>query len=109
MSSERDATVTTPEIRAATRPALSKMTVVGMAFAGKEPLKPIRIESSIIVGYGILNLRSKASALAGLSRVKIPMTATSVYLFASATSVGASARQGEHKDAQTLTTATLSF
>ena len=80
-----------------------------MAFAGSEPLKPIRIESSITVGYGILNRRSKASALAGLSRVKIPMNATSVYLLANATNVGASALHGEHQDAQTFTTATRSF
>ena len=106
---ESDATVTTPEILAATSPDLSRMTVVGIALAGKEPLKPSKIESSISVGYGILNRRSKASALAGLSRVRIPMKATSVYLFANATSVGASALQGEHHDAQTLTTATLSF
>ena len=47
---ESEATVTTPEIRAATRPVLSKITVVGIALAGNEPLKPIRIESSITVG-----------------------------------------------------------
>ena len=80
-----------------------------MAFAGNEPLNPIKMESSITVGYGILNRRSKASAFAGLSRVKIPMNATSVYLFANETSIGASARHGEHHDAHTLTTATLSF
>ena len=37
------------------------------------------------------------------------MKATFVYLFAKATSIGASARHGEHHDAQTFTTATLSF
>ena len=101
--------MTAPEIRAATRPDLSKITVVGMAFAGKDPLKPIKIESSITVGYGILKRRSKASAFAGLSLVKIPINATSVYLFAKATNVGASARHGEHQEAQTFTTATRSF
>ena len=50
MSWVNEATVTTPEIRAATRPFLSKITVDGMAFAGKEPLNPIKIESSITVG-----------------------------------------------------------
>jgi hypothetical protein len=105
----REATVITPEIRAATRPFLSRITVDGMAFAGNEPLNPIKIESSIIVGYGTLNLRSNASAFAGLSRVKIPINETSVYLFAKETSIGASARHGEHHDAQTFTTATLSF
>ena len=83
-------------MRAATRPFLSKITVDGMAFAGKEPLNPIKIESSIIVGYGTLNRRSKASAFAGLSRVKIPMNATFGYLLANETSMGASARHGEH-------------
>jgi hypothetical protein len=48
----REATVTTPDMRAATLPALSITTVEGMAFAGSDPLKPIKSESSISVGYG---------------------------------------------------------
>ena len=59
------------------------------------------------VGYGIANLRSKASAEAGLSRVRIPINVTSLYFLASATNVGASARHGAHQEAQTLTTVTL--
>jgi len=39
-------------MRAATLPALSITTVEGMAFAGSDPLKPIKSESSISVGYG---------------------------------------------------------
>ena len=106
MSSPRDATVTCPEIRAATLPLLSINTVEGMALAGKVPLKPIKSESSMKVGYGIANLRANASAVAGLSRVKIPINCTSGYCLESSISVGISARQGEHQDAQTFTTAT---
>ena len=50
MSLLKDATVTEPEIRAATRPLRSITTVVGIAFAGSDFLKPMRIESSISVG-----------------------------------------------------------
>ena len=50
MSALRDATVTTPEIRAATFPWRSMITVVVIAFAGSYLLNPIRIESSISVG-----------------------------------------------------------
>ena len=42
-----------------------------------------------------------------LSRVRMPINCTSEYFFESATSVGISARQGEHQDAQTFTTAIL--
>ena len=73
MRFERDATVTDPEIRAATFPSRSITTVVGIAFAGSDFLKPIKIESSISVGYGVPRLRLKASAFTGLSRVRIPM------------------------------------
>ncbi len=61
----------------------------------------------MIVGYGICLDRAKASAFTGLSRVRIPINATSLYFFESAESVGSSARHGEHHDAHTLTTATL--
>lgn len=107
MRSEREATVTTPDMRAATLPDLSISTVEGMAFAGRDPLKPINNESSISVGYGSEKRRWNASAVAGLSRVKIPINATSLYLLASAARVGASALHGEHHEAQTFTTATL--
>ena len=43
MSSLKDATVTSPEIRAATLPILSMRTVEGIAFAGNDFLNPIRI------------------------------------------------------------------
>ena len=48
-------------------------TVVGIAFAGRDLLNPMRIESSINVGYGVPRFRVNASALTGLSRVRIPM------------------------------------
>ena len=50
MSSLRDATVTSPEIRAATLPLLSITTVDGIALAGNDFLNPIKTESSISVG-----------------------------------------------------------
>jgi hypothetical protein len=50
MSWLNDATVTEPEIRAATLPFLSITTVVGIALAGSDFLNPIKIESSITVG-----------------------------------------------------------
>jgi hypothetical protein len=52
-------------------------------------------------------LREKASALTGLSRVKIPMNSTSVYFFAKAERAGSSALHGEHHEAHTFTTATF--
>jgi hypothetical protein len=73
MSAVRDATVTTPETREATLPLRSIITVVGIALAGRDLLNPIRIESSISVGYGVPRFRVKASALTGLSRVRIQM------------------------------------
>ena len=94
-------------MRPATLPFLSITTVEGIAFADKEPLNPIKIESSIRVGYGIAKRRAKASAVGGLSRVRIPMKVTSLYFFDKAISAGISARQGAHHDAQTLTTVTL--
>ena len=60
----RDATVTAPDTRAATPPLRSITNVVGMAFAGKDLLKPTNIESSIIVGYGMPRFRSSVSVLA---------------------------------------------
>jgi len=93
-------------MRAATFPRLSMRTVEGIALAGKDFLNPINTESSISVGYGRANRRANASAFTGLSRVRIPMNATSVYFSVNAASVGASARQGAHHDAQTFTTAT---
>ena len=106
MISLRDAKVISPEILAATFPFLSITTVDGIALAGSDFLKPINTESSINVGYGSAKRRTKASAVAGLSRVRIPIKATSVYFSDSAASVGASARQGAHHDAHTFTTAT---
>ena len=76
MSWLKEATVTDPEMRAATRPFLSIMTVVGIAFAGSDFLNPTKIESSISVGYGVLRFRTNASAFTGLSRVRIPINWT---------------------------------
>jgi hypothetical protein len=67
MSSLSDATVTSPEIRAATSPFLSMRTVVGIALAGNDFLNPIKTESSMSVGYGIAKRRSNASAFTGLT------------------------------------------
>ena len=50
MRSVNEATVTAPEILAATFPDLSITTVVGIAFAGSDFLNPTNIESSIKVG-----------------------------------------------------------
>ena len=106
MSSLRDATVTSPEIRAATSPFLSISTVEGIAFAGSDFLNPIKTESSISVGYGRAKRRANASAFTGLSRVRIQMNATLLYFSDNAARVGASARQGAHHEAHTFTTAT---
>ena len=92
-------------MRAATRPCLSKTTVVGIAFAGKVLRKPNSSESSMKLGYGTANWRENTSAFAKLSRVRIPMNCTSEYFLESAINAGISARQGEHHDAQTFTTA----
>ncbi len=80
--------------------------VVSKSDASSDFLNPIRTESSINVGYGRAKRRAKASAFTGLSRVRIPMNATSVYFSDNAARVGASARQGAHHDAHTFTTAT---
>ena len=94
-------------MRAATFPCLSMTTVEGIALAGSDFLNPMRIESSIKVGYGMFRFRTNASALTGLSRVNIPINATSGYMVASAESAGSSALHGEHQEAHTLTMATL--
>jgi hypothetical protein len=104
-SSDSEAIVTIPEIRPAMRPELSSTRVVGIALAGNDLLNPIRTESSIRVGYGLLFFRTNASALTGLSRVKIPTKLTSGYFSASSASTGSSARHGEHQEAHTLITA----
>ena len=94
-------------MRAATFPCLSMRTVEGIALAGSDSRNPISTASSIKVGYGTSRFRTKASALTGLSRVNIPIKATSGYMLASAESAGSSALHGEHQEAHTLTTATL--
>ena len=59
-------------------------TVVGIAFAGKVLRKPNSNESSMKLGYGTPNWRANTSALAKLSRVRMPINCTSEYFFDSA-------------------------
>mgnify|MGYP000327118987 CR=1 FL=1 len=58
MSSLRDATVTSPEIRAATLPFLSITTVEGIALAGKEPLRTLAhyrtMKNKIMFGQNLI-------------------------------------------------------
>ena len=66
------AKVTSPLIRTATRLCASIMSVVGIAFGRSEPLKPANSESSMKLGYGILNRLTNAAAAERLSRVTTP-------------------------------------
>ena len=78
--------------------------MVGIALAGSDPRKLEITASSIRVGYVRPNLFTKLCAELKLSLVKIPTNLISGLLIANSSRVGASARQGEHQDAQTLTT-----
>ena len=78
--------------------------VVGIALAGSDPRKLAITASSISVGYVNPNLFTKLCAEVKLSLVKIPTNWISGFLIANSSRVGASARQGEHHEAQTFTT-----